>query len=203
MKPWLIETNLAPSFAIETKLDDQLKRELVKDTFRLLGVSHRERVRKINKKKEDLQRRIVERTSYKESLQRKKEELEKIMKKKETFEKKNMGGYKYAYPSQNPEKQEMYEKYIHASNNPMPFPGTKINSSVSGGPKKAKDRNSSTMPKLKKGSLSEKAGKISKAKEVIRAKATKSPYEAGVKRMVTPLSQKRKRSGYKSNPKQM
>ena len=69
-KPWLIEANLAPSFATDSNLDDQLKRGVITDAFRLLGVSHRERVRKINKKREDMQKRIVERTSYKENLQK-------------------------------------------------------------------------------------------------------------------------------------
>lgn len=69
-KPWLIEVNLAPSFATETNLDDQLKRELMQDSFKLLGMSHKEKIRKMAKKKEDMQKRIVERVSYKESLQK-------------------------------------------------------------------------------------------------------------------------------------
>ena len=75
-RPWLLEVNLAPSFANDSKLDDNLKRGVVTDTFKLLGVTHRDKMRKINKKKEDLQKRIVERTSYKETMQKKREELE-------------------------------------------------------------------------------------------------------------------------------
>mmetsp|Transcript_8328 Transcript_8328/g.7902 ORF Transcript_8328/g.7902 Transcript_8328/m.7902 type:complete len:86 (+) Transcript_8328:520-777(+) len=59
------------------------------------------------------------------------------------------------------------------------------------------------MPKLKKGHSSDKAGKTAKTKEIAKTKLTKSPYEIGVKRMVTPMSQKRKRSGYQSNPRQV
>lgn len=70
-KPWLLEVNLAPSFANDSNLDDQLKRGVITDAFRLLGVTYKDKIRKINKKREDLQKRIVERTSYKENLQRK------------------------------------------------------------------------------------------------------------------------------------
>lgn len=62
-----------------------------------------------------MQKRIVERTSYKESLQKKKEELERQRKKREAFERKNIGGYKLAFPSQNEEKQALYEEYLKAS----------------------------------------------------------------------------------------
>lgn len=187
-------------------MDDELKRGVITDTLKLLGVSHRERLRKINRKKEDLQRRIVERTSYKESLQRKKEELEKVRKKRDAYERKNMGGFKLAFPNPNPEKQELYDKYVQASNCPLPFPGAKMNSSLNNGPnKKGKgdNRNSSTMPKLKKGGLSDKGGKASRTKDLSKQKVAKSPYDSSGRRIVTPLSQKRKRSGHKSNPKQM
>lgn len=72
--------NLAPSFATDTNLDEKLKRAVMTDSFKLLNVNHKERIRKINRKKKDMQKRIVERTSYKENLQKKKEELEKLRK---------------------------------------------------------------------------------------------------------------------------
>jgi Tubulin-tyrosine ligase family len=98
-RPWLLEVNLAPSFATDSKLDHELKHGVISDTFRLLGVTYREKIRKINKKKEDLQRRIVEKTSYKESLQRNREELELIKAKKEKYENKHMGKFRRIFPS--------------------------------------------------------------------------------------------------------
>lgn len=59
LKPWLLEVNLAPSFNTDTPLDEKLKTGVIHDTFKLLGLSHNERVRKMNRKREEMQRRIV------------------------------------------------------------------------------------------------------------------------------------------------
>ena len=110
---------------------------------------------KLINKREDMQKRIVERTSYKENLQKKKEELEKLRKKKEAYERKNIGGYKQAFPSLNHEKQELYEEYLKAAVCTLPFPTSKMNTSLTNGAKgKNKSglndpKKSSTMPKLK------------------------------------------------------
>jgi tubulin polyglutamylase TTLL6/13 len=42
-EPWLLEVNHAPSFNVDTPLDAKVKRDLVKDTFRILNVSLAER----------------------------------------------------------------------------------------------------------------------------------------------------------------
>jgi tubulin polyglutamylase TTLL6/13 len=39
-KPWLIEVNHAPSFNIDTPIDQKVKTQLVKDTFSLIDVTH-------------------------------------------------------------------------------------------------------------------------------------------------------------------
>lgn len=94
----MLEVNLAPSFATDSNLDDELKRGVITDAFRLLGMSHREKLRKINRKREDMQKRIVERTSYKENLQKKKDEIEKLKKKRDNYERKNIGNYRMIFP---------------------------------------------------------------------------------------------------------
>jgi len=78
IKPWLIEVNLAPSFATDSNLDEVIKKGVITDTFKLLGVNHKERLRKINKKRDEMQKRIVERISYKDNMIKKREELESI-----------------------------------------------------------------------------------------------------------------------------
>lgn len=40
MKPWLLEVNQSPSFATDSPFDQQLKFNLVKDTFQLMGVQN-------------------------------------------------------------------------------------------------------------------------------------------------------------------
>ena len=36
-EPWLLEVNQSPSFATETDLDKDIKTNLIKDTFKILG----------------------------------------------------------------------------------------------------------------------------------------------------------------------
>lgn len=195
-KPWLIEANLSPSFATDTNLDDELKRGVITDSFKLLWVNHRERVRKINRKKEDMQKRIVERTSYKENLQKKKDELEKLKKKRENYEKKNMGNYKLVYPSPNEEKQTKYLEYLKASQWSLPFPVSKNTSAAS-------KLGSSEKPNPVKAKVKAKiTAESAKAKEALKKK-NKSPYDVSVRRLVTPSSQKQRKRGHASNPKYM
>lgn len=37
MKPWLLEVNQAPSFATDSELDAEIKFQLIRDSFSLLG----------------------------------------------------------------------------------------------------------------------------------------------------------------------
>ena len=39
LKPWLIEINHAPSFGTDTALDFKLKKDLIADSFELLGMT--------------------------------------------------------------------------------------------------------------------------------------------------------------------
>lgn len=94
-----------------------------------------------------------------------------------------MGGYKLAFPSLNPEKQELYDTYLKASVCTVPFP---ISQTI---PKK-----NSTMQKLKKSIHSEKQEKLKNG----RNKGTKSPYLNWIRKMVTPIGQKRKNYSNKS-----
>ena len=52
-KPWLLEVNQAPSFQTESKLDHDVKKQVLLDTFRLLGVTERNRQKKIQNLERD------------------------------------------------------------------------------------------------------------------------------------------------------
>lgn len=193
----MIEVNLSPSFANDTNLDDELKRGVVTDGFRLLNATYREKIRKINRKREDMQKRIVERTSYKDNLQKKKEELEKIKKKRENYERKNMGNYRLAFPNPNEEIQAKYMEYLNVSMNNLAFPSTKSN-----GTNKNKvttiDTGKERLKKTKSSTYNDQIPK--KAKEPYR-KPQKSPYEMGSRRIITSASSKQHKRGNASNPK--
>ena len=46
-KPWLLEVNQAPSFATDSALDYKVKKQVIMDTFRLLGLSKSNRQKQI------------------------------------------------------------------------------------------------------------------------------------------------------------
>lgn len=63
-----------------------------------------------------MQNRIITRTSYKENLQKKKDELERLKKKRDIYEKKNMGKFRKIFPVTG-EKQDLYQEYLRAAQN--------------------------------------------------------------------------------------
>ena len=48
-KPWLLEVNQAPSFATDSEIDQQVKSEVITDTFRLLGLSKVSRQKQLDR----------------------------------------------------------------------------------------------------------------------------------------------------------
>ena len=143
---------------------------------------HTERkLEKLENKREDLQKRIVERTSYKESIQKKKEELEVLKSKREKYEAKNLGHFKIIFPNSDPEKHEKYLEHLKASSCTVPYPVSKTLSNQAQNVQKA----SSFKEDLRKKNLiaSENKAKSSGNKN-------KSPYNISIRRVVTPASQK-------------
>jgi tubulin polyglutamylase TTLL6/13 len=105
IRPWLIEVNLAPSFQCDEGIDESLKRPLIRDTFVLLNATHKERVRKQIRRREEMQRRIMERTSFKDNLIRQQEKIHEIRRKRFIYENKRLGCLKRIYPSDDSIKQ--------------------------------------------------------------------------------------------------
>ena len=58
-KPFLLEVNHAPSFATDSPLDYEIKRNLFIDTFRLLGLSVDKKRAKVMKMYEDRKNRMT------------------------------------------------------------------------------------------------------------------------------------------------
>ena len=115
-RPWLLEVNLAPSFNEDSNVDREIKYNLLLDSFRLLGVSHNEKLRK-TKRREEFHNRIIQRISFKEKMQKHQEEMEVLKAKRKKFEDNNMGNYKRIYPSQSDTKQRIFDKYLDSFKN--------------------------------------------------------------------------------------
>jgi len=44
-KPWLLEVNQSPSFATDSDLDYKVKKQVILDTFRILGLNKTQRTK--------------------------------------------------------------------------------------------------------------------------------------------------------------
>ena len=58
-KPWLIEVNHAPSFATDSPLDYDIKKNVVSDAIGLLNVSQERREKYIKTKNEQMAERML------------------------------------------------------------------------------------------------------------------------------------------------
>lgn len=54
LKPWLIEVNQSPSFKTDSNLDTRIKGMLIRDTLRLLNLSHKRKMRYITRARNQL-----------------------------------------------------------------------------------------------------------------------------------------------------
>lgn len=57
-KPWLLEVNHAPSFNTDTPLDKQVKAAMLRETFKLLDLTHENKKRLQNLERLDQRKRI-------------------------------------------------------------------------------------------------------------------------------------------------
>lgn len=108
LEPYLIEVNHAPSFATDTPLDNQVKHDLLTDTFKLLNLSVQ---RKWDYKAEQLrstQQRIFTGKKAKFTPEERKNIKDKFDQERHDFELSNIGNYELIY-SQNDKR---YAKYI-------------------------------------------------------------------------------------------
>lgn len=92
-KPWLLEVNHTPSFTTDTPLDLRIKKNLIADTIKLLGLSVKRKMRYQAQKKIEQQRRML--TGYNTKTRMSAEEKEAIREKKlamkDKQERENMG----------------------------------------------------------------------------------------------------------------
>ena len=58
-KPWLIEVNQSPSFATDSPLDHEVKKQVLRDAFKLLNVNQERRHKFIKMKQKQMAERIL------------------------------------------------------------------------------------------------------------------------------------------------
>jgi len=107
--PVLIEVNHAPSFNVDTKVDQKVKENLIRDTINILAITS-ENKQKIEKLKSDLLRTMSltgKRTSLVDGPFK-----DKCIAKKDKFMLKNLGGFERIYPADTEELNAKYEWYL-------------------------------------------------------------------------------------------
>ena len=80
IKPWLIEINSAPSFYTDTPLDKKIKQNVLVETFKLLDVTAKNKLKTEKKLRMELQKRILTGKKEKMTIEKRNEyrEIEKI-----------------------------------------------------------------------------------------------------------------------------
>ena len=97
-RPWLIEVNQSPSFATDSPLDYMIKKSVLKDTFKMLNLSHKKRQKIIEEQKKMLEARILTGKASKLSPEAKAKLRNEKKKKRFQFEMKRKGDWELIYP---------------------------------------------------------------------------------------------------------
>ena len=98
LKPYLLEVNHAPSFNTDTPLDFLIKKQLLFDTLKLLGMTVEEK-RKIIQNLHDMKhQRLLQKQTLKEKIDMLTRQLKEKQRAREEYELENLGGYDRIYP---------------------------------------------------------------------------------------------------------
>jgi hypothetical protein len=97
-KPWLLEVNQAPSFQTDSELDLEVKRNVLYDTFKLLGLTDQNRQRNINRMMRDRELKKMHKQSTLFWNQMRTEEFEKEMEERRLYQINNIGGFYKVFP---------------------------------------------------------------------------------------------------------
>ena len=98
LKPWLLEVNHTPSFTTDTPLDRHIKKNVIKDALAIMNISVNNRIKFKNKRKMELQQRVLTGKKIKFSVEERQAASEKAQKERDVWESKHCGAYEKIYP---------------------------------------------------------------------------------------------------------
>ena len=98
LKPWLIEVNHTPSFTTDTPLDRNIKKSVIRDALKIMRVSINNRIRFKNKRRQEMQKRVLTGKKVKLTPEERQLVQEKAQKERDQWEMKHLGGYMKIYP---------------------------------------------------------------------------------------------------------
>jgi tubulin polyglutamylase TTLL6/13 len=105
LKPYVLEVNHTPSFSTDSPLDFSVKKNMIGDAIRLLGISSNNRTKFIKKNREEIFKRSMTGKIERISKGERDDKMAAYAQLRNSWEKKHLGGYKKIYPVAG------YEKY--------------------------------------------------------------------------------------------
>jgi len=111
LKPFLLEVNHAPSFSTDTPFDWEIKKDLIRDTIKLLHITRKKKINFLNIQKHEIMKRMLV-DKVKNSFKTKLIKKEKRIQKRVEYEGKHLGGFKLIYPNPN---NNLYEVFLNES----------------------------------------------------------------------------------------
>mmetsp|Transcript_10872 Transcript_10872/g.10779 ORF Transcript_10872/g.10779 Transcript_10872/m.10779 type:complete len:243 (+) Transcript_10872:47-775(+) len=113
LKSWLLEVNSTPSYNTDSPLDKQIKGDLIRDTFKILGVSQQDR--RIVKTMEKYEKKKRENNTEEEQLKLEEDSkafYQKCLAKKINHEENNLGGFEKIFPPKDEAKMKTYTEIM-------------------------------------------------------------------------------------------
>jgi len=71
LKPWVIEINISPSFNVDTPLDFRIKKGVIEETIKLLGLSQFRKMKYKKKEKSEFQKRVLSGKMHRKTVEEK------------------------------------------------------------------------------------------------------------------------------------
>jgi len=116
LKPWLLEVNHTPSFTTDTPLDRLIKKNVIKDALSIMNLSVNNRIKFKNKRKMELQQRVLTGKKIKFTAEERQAASEKAQQERDVWESRHCGAYEKIYPFDDASKaEENYDEYIKAA----------------------------------------------------------------------------------------
>ena len=98
LKPWLIEVNHTPSFTTDTPFDRKIKKNVVRDTLKLMNISLKSRLKYKEKRRVEMQARMLTGKKVKMTPEEKAKLFADAQKERDLWEQKHPGGFTKIYP---------------------------------------------------------------------------------------------------------
>ncbi|XP_007908131.2 LOW QUALITY PROTEIN: tubulin polyglutamylase ttll6 [Callorhinchus milii] len=112
LKPWLLEVNHSPSFTTDSKLDREVKDNLLYDTICLINLGACDKRKVIEEDRRRIQERLLHRHKSRELRREQNENNQAVwLQQSEKYEDEHLGGFRRIYPQPDSDKYDLFFKH--------------------------------------------------------------------------------------------